>query len=356
MFKRLVLVCVLAVSPAFAGGGERGDWELGAFAGHGWLGDYGSLNPDNGHLYGGRVGYFFNDYLSMEGSWQKQNSGFDIPGHGCGNNELSTQDWTCKSKKNEHGSFNPEAARLNLLANFRPGATLRPFVTAGVGIERTDADPRSRGYNAGGGLRVMLGQHANLRFEGRFVRTDDRSGWVNNKEATVGIGFLFGGGHSDAECCEGPEPSPGPAGPRGPQGPAGPQGPKGDPGPLTKPPMIEDLEAKKPVILKGVEFDHDKDTLRPDSKRLLDEVAASLKDWPKVDVQVQGHCSSPGSDAYNMDLSARRAAAVKAYLISKGVNAGRLGSIGYGESRPIADNRTKDGQARNRRVELHGMN
>jgi OOP family OmpA-OmpF porin len=107
------------------------------------------------------------------------------------------------------------------------------------------------------------------------------------------------------------------------------------------------------VVLEGVEFDIDKDTLRPKSHTTLDEVAASLKEWPEVRVEVQGHTDSTGSSAHNDGLSSRRAASVKAYLVSKGVSASRLEAKGYGENHPIADNTTTEGKQKNRRVELH---
>ena len=117
--------------------------------------------------------------------------------------------------------------------------------------------------------------------------------------------------------------------------------------------LIQILRERKAVVLEGVEFDNNKDTLRPASLTTLDEVATSLKDWPDVRLEVQGHCSDPGTAEHNMDLSRRRAAAVKAYLVSRGIAASRLEARGYGETRPIAGNNTKAGMQLNRRVELH---
>jgi OOP family OmpA-OmpF porin len=111
-------------------------------------------------------------------------------------------------------------------------------------------------------------------------------------------------------------------------------------------------EPEKPVILTGVHFEFNKSILTPDSRVILDKVAASLQDRPDVKVEVAGHCDWVGSDAYNLKLSDRRAAAVREYLISKGVMEGNLTSRGYGETQPIADNKTDEGRAKNRRVEL----
>jgi len=114
-------------------------------------------------------------------------------------------------------------------------------------------------------------------------------------------------------------------------------------------------EPEKPVVLTGVHFEFNKSILTPDSKTILDKVAASLKERPDVKVEIAGHTDSKGSDAYNLKLSDRRAAAVREYLISKGVMAENLTSKGYGESQPIADNKTDEGRAKNRRVELRRM-
>jgi len=112
---------------------------------------------------------------------------------------------------------------------------------------------------------------------------------------------------------------------------------------------------EKPVILRGVNFEFDKSILLADSKLILDRVAASLLAHPEVKVEVAGHTDSDGSDAYNLKLSDRRAKAVRDYLITKGVPATQLTANGYGESKPIADNKTVEGRAENRRVELRRM-
>lgn len=111
-------------------------------------------------------------------------------------------------------------------------------------------------------------------------------------------------------------------------------------------------EPEKPVVLTGVHFEFNKSILTPDSKTILDKVAASLIERPDVKVEIAGHTDSKGSDAYNLKLSNARADAVMQYLIGKGVKADNLTAKGYGESQPIADNKTDEGRAKNRRVEL----
>jgi outer membrane protein OmpA-like peptidoglycan-associated protein len=112
---------------------------------------------------------------------------------------------------------------------------------------------------------------------------------------------------------------------------------------------------EKPVVLRGVNFEFDKAVLTAESSQILDRVAASLIAHPEVKVEVAGHTDSDGSAAYNLKLSDRRAKAVRDYLIKKGVPASQLTAHGYGESQPIADNKTVEGRAENRRVELKRM-
>lgn len=109
---------------------------------------------------------------------------------------------------------------------------------------------------------------------------------------------------------------------------------------------------EKPLILKGVNFETNKAVLLESSKKILDEVAISLMAHPEVKVEVGGHTDATGSDAHNLDLSEGRAIAVRDYLVEKGVKPENLFVKGYGETTPIADNKTKPGRAQNRRVEL----
>lgn len=109
------------------------------------------------------------------------------------------------------------------------------------------------------------------------------------------------------------------------------------------------------LVLDDVNFDFDKASLRPEAYPKLDEAAESLKAWGDGKVEVAGHTDSIGSEAYNMDLSLRRAESVKNYMVSKGIPADRMVVKGYGESQPVADNATDEGRFQNRRVELHPM-
>lgn len=116
---------------------------------------------------------------------------------------------------------------------------------------------------------------------------------------------------------------------------------------------LEEEIKRGPIVLKGVTFEKGKSVIRDESFAILDEVISSLKEWPEIRIEIQGHSDSVGSDAVNMRLSKARARAVRSYFISKGISKDRLRSKGFGETQPVADNETEEGRAKNRRVELH---
>ena len=102
----------------------------------------------------------------------------------------------------------------------------------------------------------------------------------------------------------------------------------------------------------SVLFDFDSAAIRPDAERALADVAAVLAGYAGRPARIEGHTDSIASDAYNLDLSKRRAESVRAWLVAHGVAAKRLTTTGYGESRPVADNATAAGRQKNRRVEI----
>jgi outer membrane protein OmpA-like peptidoglycan-associated protein len=117
-------------------------------------------------------------------------------------------------------------------------------------------------------------------------------------------------------------------------------------------PVVE-VETEKLSINDAITFDTDRDTIKPESFPILDQVARVLLAHPELtQVRVEGHTDDVGSAAYNKDLSQRRAASVVRYLVGKGVDAQRLLAAGYGFERPVASNATVLGRARNRRVEF----
>jgi OmpA-OmpF porin, OOP family len=133
--------------------------------------------------------------------------------------------------------------------------------------------------------------------------------------------------------------------------------PKPAAAPPPPPPPPAPAPPPKPVTEKvtfaaDVFFDFDKSVLKPEGKAKLDELVAKLKGIALEVIIAIGHTDSIGSVEYNLKLSVRRAEAVKAYLVSKGIEPNRIYTEGKGKAQPIADNRTAEGRAKNRRVEI----
>ncbi|MDO5666401.1 MAG: OmpA family protein [Alcaligenaceae bacterium] len=117
-------------------------------------------------------------------------------------------------------------------------------------------------------------------------------------------------------------------------------------------PASPDMVANKVAFNADTFFDFDKSTIKPEGRNILDQVAQQAQQLSLESIIAVGHTDSVGSDAYNQGLSERRAAAVKNYLISRGIPADSIIASGRGETQPIADNSTREGRARNRRVEI----
>ena len=107
------------------------------------------------------------------------------------------------------------------------------------------------------------------------------------------------------------------------------------------------------ITLRGdVTFDHDSAIVRPGLYSEIDRIANVMMQYPDTFIRVEGHTDSTGSEQYNLELSARRAVAVKNIIIQRGVNPSRIETVTFGESRPIATNETEAGRQMNRRVEI----
>lgn len=113
-----------------------------------------------------------------------------------------------------------------------------------------------------------------------------------------------------------------------------------------------DIIKKVNISAKSIFFETSKDVIKKSSYAELDNIVNLMNLYPATNWQIDGHTDSQGEDASNLDLSNRRAASVKNYFISKGIDASRLNSTGYGETKPIATNDTSAGRAQNRRVEI----
>ena len=147
--------------------------------------------------------------------------------------------------------------------------------------------------------------------------------------------------------------APAPAAPAAPAKPAAPATPAPAPAKPAEPAPAAPQSVRQSVVIQAdALFDFDKSVLRPDGKRSIDEALGKLKGVDVEMVIATGHTDSVGSDRYNQRLSERRAAAVKDYLVSKGIAASKVTTIGKGESQPVATNKTAEGRQKNRRVDI----
>ena len=233
-------------------------------------------------------------------------------------------------------------------------ARTSPFLTGGTQFTRITGNDRvthpTWGAHAGVGIRHMVSGQVALRLEGRmgFEHYADLPGrkTAYNSIATLGISYFTAGRRAPRATMAAPSC---PVCPRAVT--------RVDtvrlyvPFPRTPPPVIV---LRDTLVLEGVNFAFDESELTPEAREILDRVARALleREWSNVRFEVAGHTSSIGTTEYNLALSQRRAEAVRAYLVSRGVSDRRITSWGYGETQPIFPN-DREGRAwQNRRVEL----
>ncbi|MQA53242.1 OmpA family protein [Pseudomonas piscis] len=271
---------------------------------------------EDGFNPGARIGYFLTDDLSLDLNYDKTNH--TRSNDGTGNQKI-------------------KGDTTSLLATYHFGQagvdSLRPYVSGGFGHQS-----RSNVAADGHGGRdkttqAIIGTGVKYYFtDNLFARAGVEAdyGMDNGKwdyAALVGLGVNFGGNAGKVA----PAPvAPAPA-----------------PEPAPEAPVAEVVRVEL-----DVKFDFDKSVVKPNSYADIKNLADFMKQYPQTTTVVEGHTDSVGPDAYNQKLSERRANAVKQVLVNQyGVGAERVQSVGYGESRPVADNATEAGRAVNRRVE-----
>jgi OOP family OmpA-OmpF porin len=339
--KKNVLLCVMSLAAASAASsGEVGRWYV-TPQGGGLITDDDRHIEDGDGLFGLSIGRHMSEQWSLE-----------LNANGA---KLDT--------------FSPYAASLDVLRVFRRDRLLSPYLTFGAGGVRNDLEvgDDSTDFIAQAGVGLMWKLGENRRGAGSFslrpeikARWDDvgREGHFTDYIATLGFQFAFGGVP--------PAPAPQPA--------MQPPAPTPAPAPMAAAPADSDddgvLDAadrcpgtprgvavdssscpqQGEITLVGVGFETNSATLTPESRAVLDPVAANLKKYSELGIELQGHTDSVGADQYNLRLSQRRADAVREYLLSEGVSASQVAARGYGESQPATDNTTSEGRAQNRRV------
>ena len=116
--------------------------------------------------------------------------------------------------------------------------------------------------------------------------------------------------------------------------------------------LMKDLDTKGFIDIYGINFDIGKWAVKPESFPVIEQITTYLKDHPQVKIMIEGHTDNTGKDAANMTLSDKRSQSIKAEIVKRGIDAGRMETKGYGASKPIADNKTAAGRTQNRRVTI----
>lgn len=344
MMKEVALFCALAV-PVAAVADDVGHWYL--------TPQIGGISVDNDRpvqdkdwLYGLGIGKHVSEALSVEMNL----NGAQIGG-GPGRGDLSLY-----------------GGSLDLLGVMNRAGAVSAYVSVGMGVVQNERSPGSNATDfmtqAGVGLllNVWRSDDGSSSFALRpdlKVRWDDSGagGYLRDYIGTLGFQYSFGAARAAAPAPQPPAPAPAPTPPPPPPPPAD----------TDKDGVIDTLDKcpdtpagvavdaygcprKGSITLEGVTFELNSAQLTGDSRGILDNVAADLKKFPRLRIELQGHTDSGGSDRYNLTLSQQRADSVRAYLVEQGVPAGQLEAKGYGESQPIADNTSNEGRATNRRV------
>ena len=236
---------------------------------------------------------------------------------------------SCGCEKEKIDGF---VMHLDALYNFCPDKKLVPYLAAGFGGVMLNSNHMHNddytAANYGGGVKYFLTENMALRADARHII--DLEYGNNNAAFTVGMTFQFGGEE------------------------------KVTPPPPAPEPKVVPIEEFKPAPIKEkvtidlrVQFDLDKSYIKPQYHDNIKKLADFMKKYPDTDADIEGHTCNIGTPDYNMKLSWRRAESVKNYLIKNfGIEASRLRTYGYGLTKPIADNSTRAGRIKNRRVHV----
>ena len=240
--------------------------------------------------------------------------------------------------------------RVDGIWNIPTGTNFRPYLAAGAGY--VNITESAFAIDAGAGLKYYVAENFNLNINYRHLQAIRAPGMRNG--ALINGGFSFAFGHADTVCddcntfmskkektmhqkyalpesvreCDD----------------------------NTPPDVLESVgcytvRGDKVTMHLDAKYDFDKSTLRDSSKKALDNVASFMKQYPNTNVTLKGYASPEGTKTYNQKLSERRAAAAQQYLINHGVAPQRIGTVGYGETRPLLSNDTERGREANRRVQ-----
>jgi OOP family OmpA-OmpF porin len=273
---------------------------------------------EDGRTAGASLGYFLTDDVEVILGYGKTN--YTRSNDGTGNQKINGDTGSLTGmyhfgtvgdaiRPYVSGGF-AHQSMTNVLADGHSGRDSSTFATIGAGAK----------WYITNNLYARAGVDADYKL--------DNGKW--DYAPTIGLGVNFGGGNAPA-----PAPTPAPA-----------------PAPVAE---AAPEAAPAPEVVRvqlDVKFDFNKSVVKPNSYGDIKNLADFMKQYPQTTTTVAGHSDNVGPDAYNQKLSERRASAVKQVLVNQyGVGSSRVNSVGYGKTRPIADNKTEAGRAMNRRVE-----
>ncbi|MFZ1615544.1 MAG: OmpA family protein [Holophaga sp.] len=298
----------------------------------------------------------------------------DTTGFGLGVGKWFTSRWGTEvdfidgSLKSQTGNITADEKHLlgSALFSLMPENTRWiPYLRAGVGLTRVDA-PYSLSthtttrfaYHSGVGVQYFFGDHGIASLEGRSVSVETSTRRIEY-QGLLGVGYRWGAKAAPVAPAPVAVPPPVEVSPPAPVIEKPVEAPVAPPPPPPPPPAPEPPKAPEPPPAKIIldeallHFANNQAVLPPEAVEAIRTVATSLKGYTGTyDLLVTGHTSSVGSKAHNKALSLRRAQAVAEILVAEGISRDRVKSAGMGPDQPIAENKTKEGQAKNRRVEI----
>lgn len=248
------------------------------------------------------------------------------------------------------GDLRYEAGTLDAYYNFLPESRLQPYALIGGGLARGTAQGYEEHTIANVALGVFYRLVGNLSLRAELRGIEDLQESDHDGVVSLGLLYAFAGKPATPVA---PVPAVMPPGDDDQDGVINPL----DKCPGTPRNVVVDADGcpktRNEIVMRELKvlFDTDKSVVKPQYHGEIEAVAKLMQEFPEAAVEVQGHTDSTASDAYNMRLSQRRADAVVKILVNKfGIAASRVTSKGYGESQPVADNKTAEGRAKNRRT------
>jgi len=325
----VLLVSAFLVPLNAHAGTKAGSVELSPFAGYNFFEK--GQNLENRPVFGGRVGYYFTDSFGIEGTGEFTNSQVD---------NKSTQFTREGQFTSPDDGVKVTKYHLDLIYNFMPESKFNPFVVAGYGA--THYSPKINNKNMsivdyGVGAKYWVAENIALRVDVRDHLLLDEQ--IHDVETTLGVVFRFGGNEKAAVAQSEPEPSTPPTVVK-------------EEAPLVAAPAAEPTpERMKYCVSLGIEYDINKDDIRPQYHDEVAKVGDFMQKYPTTTAVIEGYADEVGSADYNMKLSQRRAESVVKYLeVRFGIAPTRLSAKGYGKTQPIATNATDAGKQKNRRI------